>query len=106
MSTLDANKAQVWNLAMAKMKLARDLCRDLLKICPDGAQDPDGATGNAAARAALRAAIDIIEHNPPKLTGDPMLDGYWAGLLSGATRIISNVEMEMYDPRSHPERYQ
>jgi hypothetical protein len=90
---------------MKCLKLAKQLSRDLLKICPDSQVDPEGARGNVAARVALRCAIEMIEHNQPEVKNNPTLDGYWAGMIDAACRLISAVEMEMYDPRLHPERY-
>lgn len=103
--TLDPNKMEVWNRALEKLRVARALSKELLEICPDGAREPEAARGNVAARAALRAAVDVIQHNPPTSTAAIILDGHWAGLLDGVVRVISAVEMEMYDPREYPERY-
>lgn len=92
--------------AKACAAIAEELRRDLMLICPDSQQDEDGARANVGARAALRTAVELIEMNPPKDWTSEYLQGHWAGLMETALRIISGVELEMYDPRSHPERYE
>lgn len=104
-TTIDPAKMGVWNRALEKLRTARELHKELLKISPNSQFDAEGARGNGAARAALNAAIDIIQHSPPTSTMAVILDGHWAGLMEGAVKIITAVEMEMYDPRAHPERY-
>lgn len=92
--------------AKARAAIAQELRRDLMKICPDSQQDESGASANAGARVALRTAVELIEMNPPKAWTSEYLQGHWAGLIEAAMRIISGVELEMYDPRLHPERYE
>lgn len=85
----------------ARITVADELCADLLRSCPDGQQDEIGARDNGAARAALHCAVDILRFMSP-LSGEAW---YRVGVRETALRIISAVELEMYDPRSHPERY-
>lgn len=92
--------------AKARVAIAQELRRDLMLICPDSQQDDEGGRANVGARAALRTAVELIEMNPPKAWTSEYLQGHWAGLIEAAMRIISDVELEMYDPRSHPERYE
>ena len=95
-----------WALAQKRLETAAELRRDLVRMCPSGRHYPDAATANCAARAALRTAAEIIEMNPLREFRDDWSGAHWAGLIEAAMRIISAVETEMYDPRSHPERYE
>lgn len=101
----DVNKASVYEKALQRVKLGNELRQELTKICPDAQQDPEGARGNVAARSALVAAMEIIRHSPPVIMESPALSGHWAGMLDAACRLISAVELSMYDPREHPDRY-
>jgi hypothetical protein len=92
---------QHWALAQKRLETATELRRDLIRMCPDSR-----ATSNCAARAALRTAAEIIEMNPLREFEYEWEGMHWAGVIEAAIRIISAVEMEMYDPRSYPERYE
>lgn len=102
---MDANKSDVWNKAMERLKVGQALQKELLLTCPDSQFDEENARANVAARAALKSACDLIRHNQPKKTPHPVLDGMWAGIIQAAVTVIGAVEMSMYDPRTHPERY-
>lgn len=101
----DVNKAGVYEKALQRVKIGNELRRELMLICPDAQQDPQGARGNIAARRALSTAMEIIRHSPPVIMEGPALSGHWAGMIDAACRLISAVELEMYDPREHPDRY-
>lgn len=105
MNELDASKSAVWSKALVRLRVGRLLYRELQRTCPDSQVDPEGARANSAARTALGAAIDIVRHNQPTKKASPILDGHWAGVVEAACRIITAIELDMYDPRSHPERY-
>ncbi len=84
-----------------RVEVAEELTSELLRTCPDAVvEDEIQARNNAACRAALRAALDILTIEPPTGRG-----WYDVGRREVALRIISAVELSMYDPRSHPERY-
>jgi hypothetical protein len=101
-----SSESEYYASALERVKVARELCTELMRVCPDAiVEDAIGARTNAAARVALRMACEIIEHTPPKLQTHPYLDGHRSGIIEAGMRIISAVETEMYDPREHPERY-
>ncbi len=86
-----------------RIAVAEELISELTRTCPDAAvEDEIGARNNAAARAALHAAVSAIMMDARNKSGD----GWYAiGVRETGLRIISSVELSMYDPRSHPERY-
>ncbi|MFA9272615.1 MAG: hypothetical protein ACEQSX_18060 [Baekduiaceae bacterium] len=101
------NDAEYYASALECVKVARELRTELTRVCPDAiVEDAIGARTNVAARAALRTACEIIEHNPPKDWTAHYFEGHWSGMIEAAMKIISAVEMEMYDPREYPERYE
>jgi hypothetical protein len=101
-----SSDAEYYASALERVKVARELHTELTRVCPDAiAEDAIGARTDVAARAALRTACEIIEHNPPKDWTAYYFEGHWVGLIAAGMRIISAVETEMYDPREHPERY-
>lgn len=92
--------------AVKRADVAEELCRELTRLCPNPEHESEeGARQNAALRTALRTVIDLIRMNPPKDWTSDFLSGHWAGLIEVAMRICSDVELSLYDPRSHPERY-
>lgn len=91
--------------ALKRVQVAHELATELLCTCPDGQLDPMNARNNSAARMALRTAVELIEMNRPKDWTADYLQGHWTGLIEAAMRIIFAVELQMYDPRSFPERY-
>lgn len=103
---IDDEMKRLYAQALTRVEVAHGLIRDLQKVCPDAQFDPVNATANAAARAALHSAIEMITLNEPRDGEAEFLRAHWAGLMEAAQRIISAVQFEMYDPRSHPERYQ
>jgi hypothetical protein len=86
-----------------RVAVAEELCAELLRTCPDAVvEDEIGARNNAACRAALHAAVNAIMMDARNKVGD----GWYAiGVRETGLRIISAVELSMYDPREHPERY-
>lgn len=84
---------------------AEGLIGELTRVCPDSQVDPIGARSNVAARQALRTAVEVIQHSPVRKHPSEWFEGHWAGLIEVAGKIIWNVELSMYDPREHPERY-
>jgi hypothetical protein len=100
------NDAEYYASALERVKVARELCTELMRTCPANGRRPDALRANVGVRAALRAACEIIEHNPPKDWTSDFLQGHWSGMIEAGMRIISAVETEMYDPREHPERYE
>lgn len=102
---MDTRKSEVWRNVMVRLRVCVEVMNYLRARCPDPQQDPVGARSNLAARAALTAAKDIITNNPPNRQLNPVMDGHWAGLMDAATRIISTVELQVFDPRLYPERY-
>lgn len=97
--------SEYYRYAQQRQTVAMDMVHHLLRICPDSQLDPTGAAGNTAARAALRAACDIIEHNPPREWVSVYLQGHWTGVIEAALKVISAVELDLWDPRTYPERY-
>ncbi len=84
-----------------RVEVGKELIDELLLTCPDAVvEDEIQARNNAACRAALHAALDILTIEPPASRA-----WYDVGRREVALRIISSVELSMYDPRSHPERY-
>lgn len=97
---------QWYAMQLKRADMAEQLCKELLLNCPNPeVESEEGAWQNAALRTALRTAIELIRDNPPKTWTSDFLQGHWAGLIEAAGRICSGVELSMYDPRFHPERY-
>jgi hypothetical protein len=84
--------------ARERIRVAKELMSELTRSCPDAQHDEIGARDNCAARAALRSAVESLQH----LTGEKW---FKIGKREGALMLISAVEMSMYDPRLHPGRY-
>jgi hypothetical protein len=89
--------------ARKRVEMAEELCVELLRTCPDAiVEDEIGARNNAALRSALHTARELITMDSTRPTGDGW---YGIGVREAALKIISAVELSMYDPRSHPARY-
>lgn len=89
-----------------RVEVGRELIHELLRTCPDAViEDEIQARNNGAARAALGAALDILTVEAPSHRTAPGDVWYDVGRREVALRIISAVELSMYDPRSHPARY-
>lgn len=100
------NDVEYYASALERVKVARELRSELLRACPGTPfVRASIVRANVAARAALRTACEIIEHNPPRDWDTGHFAGWWAGMIEAAMKIISAVETEMYDPRAYPERY-
>lgn len=94
-----------WALAQRRLKVGRELHAEICRVIPDEGDEAMQRVKSAAWRSLLDA-IEMIETNPLrefKYGGWEV--GHWVGLIEAAMRIISGVELAMYDPRSHPERY-
>lgn len=60
----------------------------------------------SAAWRMLIDAIETIRYSPaPASTAHDVIRHYWLGKIEQAMRTINGCELAMYDPRSHPERY-
>lgn len=102
---MDARKNEIWTRVMVRLRTCVELITFLQNTCPDSQDDPKGARSNLAARMALKTCKNIINSNPPKKQISPVMDGHWAGMMDAVTRIISAVELQVFDPRQYPERY-
>lgn len=93
-----------WNEAQRRLKIGRELHTEICRVFPDEGNEGMRRVKSAAWRSLLDA-LEMIEHNPLREFRDDWDRAHWAGRIEVAMRIISGVEMAMYDPRSHPERY-